>query len=101
MLWKWPTFRRILLVAGLLYIAALIPTSLRPDLSTNVLRKSDQTVTIEQGMNPHIVGKQLHRACRPAWLLRPVMGAARSVDVIVTLHGEPISAHTVNCARYS
>ena len=100
----WKLIRRLLAGAGILYMVALIPASIRPTWTASPFRKPDQTVTIDAasptGFPPANYKTKIKNACKASPLLRPVMGSARIVHVTYDWNGQPVAVHDYHCELY-
>lgn len=102
---KWEWIRRIFVIGGVVYVLTLIPASIRPSWSAAPFRKPDTTITISTpdpgGVIPPGAQPRLKSACRSPWALRPLMGSAHHVRVIVMYRGVPAAVRTLDCELYA
>lgn len=101
---KWEWFRRLLVIAGAVYVWALLPVSIRPQIVDSPLKKSEQTITIDVldkgGKMPLDAPGRIRTACRAPWPLRPIMSSADSVRVILRYNQAEIGAREFLCHDY-
>ena len=96
---KWDIIRRVLMVAGVFYLVALIPSSIKPSWNAAPFRKPSSEVTVLAGSSN--VQSRIQGACRAPALLRPLMGSAKTVRVItVDSAGNTLSVRELNCETY-
>ena len=94
---NWKLIRRVLTVCGVLYVIALVPSSIRPTWSAAPFRKPNQEITIQAGFGDN-EGARIRDACRVPTLLRPLMGAARRVRVTtINQDGKSVDVHDFDC----
>lgn len=100
----WKMGRRILAGLGIIYVFALIPSSIRPRWTASPFAKPDQTITIQAatstGFPPADYKSKIASACKANTLLRPVMGSAKNVHVIYEWNGQPVAVHDYHCELY-
>lgn len=100
--WKW--IRRGLVLAGGLYLWALIPVGIKPSFVNSPIKKSDQTITVDidsrSGPLSATNVDHIRTACKAPYALRPVMRSADHARVIEKLGTEVVSVHIVDCAKY-
>jgi hypothetical protein len=100
---KW-LIKRGVVVAGIVYIIALVPSNIRPQWTASPFHKANQTITVpaesSAGTPPANIKDRLRDACKAAAVLRPVLGSAKSVEVIYTWNDRPVSVNDYKCALY-
>ena len=113
--------RLAILVAGIVYLWALLPVSFRPQYTGSPFRKPDATVTVNLGnvdlgavpTSATVTVKtaaavardrpstsRLKAACEPPTLLRPVVRPAESVVVHYLGNGKVVAETRYDCKKY-
>ncbi len=108
--------RWAILIAGLVYLWALLPIGFRPQYTGSPFRKPDPTVDVDLGVVP--TGKtataataaavarskpsdsRLGSVCRPPILLRPVVRSADSVVVRYLGNGRVVAQTRYDCKKF-
>ena len=102
---KWEMVRRLLVIGGVLYAVALVPSSIRPSWTAAPFRKADQTITLHAaspaGQAPTDLHDKIKSSCKAAWVVRPIMGSAHRVRVVLTWRGHAVSVHEYECELFA
>lgn len=99
MIKNWQIGRAILIGGGAVYLWALLPTNIRPQVPNNPLHKSEQTVTVDvdhadETQVPWRATGTVTAACKPPLLMRPFEGDAKTVRVLLR-HQDRIVANVI------
>jgi hypothetical protein len=106
------------MIAGVLYLWALLPVSFRPQYTGSPLRKSDPTLTIDvtagraAGISTSALTAaaaagsrtlsyaRLKSACQAPAVLKPIVRPARQVVVEYVDNGQVVSEARYDCTKY-
>jgi hypothetical protein len=96
---------RGLMIAGGIYVWALIPVNIRPQIPRNPIRKSEQTITVnvDSPNETHVpwdAAERVQAACRPPVLLRPFEDNAATVRVLLRYRTNVVEDVHLKCAAY-
>ncbi len=97
---------RALILAGAVYVWGMIPGNFRPRIPNSPISKGRPTITVdvdspgETTVPWHAVG-QVEKACAAPILLRPLMGDADKVEVLLRYQTTIVKDVTVPCPKGS
>ncbi len=104
--------RWAILIAGLVYLWALLPIGFRPQYTGSPFRKPDPTMDVDLGVVPTVTAataaavarskpsdSRLESVCRPPTLLRPVVRPAHSVVGRYLRHGHVVAQTRYDCKK--